>query len=268
MSVIKLKITDSELNIISILGVHKGRIPPSSPICTARHSDCFVYVLSGKAEYFFDGKTYVADTGSVIYLSHNSNYSIKVTDNNYTFIFIDFIFEKEKNTVISNEIYKSKIIMLLKNNFEKLYHLWKAGNFSDKLYCKSIIYNIYSDIARTVFSQYVSKDRRKQIEYIAAYISENLHDSDLTIEKLSRMCNISTVHFRRIFSYIYHVSPVRFIMLARINHAKELLITETCAISEISEKCGFSNHYYFSKVFKSETNMTPGQFRNFYKSNI
>lgn len=263
----KLKITDSVLNITSILGVYKGRIPPSAPICTARHSDCFVYVLSGKAEYFFDGKVFVADTNSVIYLSHNSNYSIKVTDNNYTFIYIDFIFEKENNTPFSNDIYKSKSIALLKNAFEKLYRLWNIGNFSDKIYCRSVAYNIYSDIARSVFSQYVSYDRRKQIENIAAYISENLQ-SNLTVEELSRMCGITAVHFRRIFSYIYHTSPVRFITLARINKAKELLITESCAISEISEICGFKNHYYFSKVFKAQTTMTPGQFRNFYKTNL
>lgn len=263
-----MRITDIDLTINSISDVKKGRIAPSFIKCKSRHSDCFVYVLSGEAEYKFNNKSYIAQTGNVIYLAHNSNYLINVTDENYTFIFIDFHFENKENTVFLNEIYKAKSIQLLKNEFEKMYHLWKTGDFSDKIYCKSIVYNIYSDIARTVFSQYVSRDRREQIEYVVTYITENLGDKDLSVEKLSRMCNISAVHFRRIFSHIYHVSPVKFIMLARINKAKELLISESCPISEIAEKCGFQNHYYFSKVFKSETNMTPSQFRNFYKTNI
>lgn len=263
-----MKITDAELNINTIIGVQKGRIPPSTPTCNARHSDCFVYVLSGEAEYTFDGERYTAETGSVIYLAEGSNYSIKVSNENYTFIFIDFYFENGENVVFKNQIFKSKSILLLKNSFEKLYHLWKTGNFSDKIYCRAIIYNIYSEVARTVFSQYASQDRREQIERVAKYISENLHSSDLTVEQLSRMCNISEVHFRRIFSYIYHVSPIKFITVARINKAKELLISDPSCISEIAEKCGFQNHYYFSKVFKSETGMTPSKFRSFYTTNL
>lgn len=264
----KMKITDIELNINSILDVKKGRIAPSFIKCKSRHSDCFVYVLSGEAEYNFDNKSYTAQAGNVIYLAHNSVYSINVTDDNYTFIYFDFVFNKDDDTVFLNEIHKAKSIKLLKNEFEKLYHLWKTGSFSDKIYCRSLVYNIYSEIARTFFAQYVSHDRRAQLEYIVNYITENLHDKELSVEKLSKMCNITTVHFRRIFSNIYHVSPIKFILLSRINKAKELLLLENFRISEVAERCGFQNHYYFSKVFKSETNMTPSQFRNFYKTNI
>lgn len=263
-----MRITDIDLNITSILDVKKGRIPPSSLRCSARQSDCFVYVLSGSAEYLFGDKSVVARAGNIIYLAHNSNYSIEVTDENYTFIFIDFFFENSTDTVFSNEIYNSKNLSILKGSFEKLYYFWKTGTFSEKIYCRSIIYIIYSEIAKSRFSQYVSHDRRKQIAQIAAYIHENLSDNDLTVKKLSAMCHISEVHFRRMFSCIYHISPIKFVTLARINKAKELLISESTCISEIAEKCGFQNHYYFSKVFKSETNMTPSDYRSFYTTNL
>lgn len=263
-----MKITDLQLDIKSISGIYKGRIPPSSLRCNNRHSDCFVYVLSGEGKYTFDDRPYIASAGDIMYLSHNSNYSINITDENYTFICIDFFFENSKNEIFKNEIYKSKSFSVLKTDFEKLYRFWNFGNFPDKIYCKSLFYKIYSEIAKLIFSQYISQDRRKQIEHIVEYITDNLSDSNLTISSLSKMCNISEVHFRRIFSCIYHISPIRFIMLTRINRAKELLISETCSISEVAERCGFKNHYYFSKIFKSETNMTPSNFRKFYKTNL
>ena len=83
-----MKIHENDLNVSKILDVKKGRIPPATPKCTNRHSDCFVYVLSGFAEYTFEGKSYIASKGNIICLTHKSNYSIKVTDENYTFIFI------------------------------------------------------------------------------------------------------------------------------------------------------------------------------------
>jgi len=263
-----MRITDTELTINSILDVKKGRIPPSFPECCARHSDCFAYVLSGEAEYIFENKSYPVEVGNILYLSHNSNYSIRVNDENYSFIFIDFFFDHSKGSVFENAVYRSKGVSVLKNDFEKLYNLWQIGDFSNKIYCKSLIYRIYSEIAKSNFSQYVSHDRRKQIERIVSYIFENLSDSDLTVKKLSKICNISEVHFRRIFSYIYHISPIKFVTVARINKAKELLISESSCISEIAEKCGFQNHYYFSKVFKSETGMTPSEFRSFYTTNL
>lgn len=201
-------------------------------------------------------------------MSHNSNYSINVSDENYTFIYVDFFFESSQNIVFENEILKSNGISLLKNDFEKLYNFWKLGDFSDKIYCKSLLYKIYSNIIKSSCSQYISRDLKKQIEYIVEYINDNLSDSNLTVFNLSKKCNISEVHFRRIFLNIYHVSPIKFILLSRINKAKELLLLENFRISEVAERCGFQNHYYFSKAFKSETHMTPSQFRNFYKTNI
>lgn len=263
-----MKITDTALSIKSILNVHKGRIPPSSPVCASRHSDCFVYVLSGFADYTFKKKTYTASAGDIIYLAHKSAYSINVTDDNYTFIFIDFYFESDKKIVFENEIYKSKVVSLLKSNFEKFFHLWTKGDFSDKVYCKSLIYKIYSQIIKSSLCDYVSSHRRHQIEGIAQYIAENLADSSLSVSKLSQMCDISEVHFRRIFSHIYRTSPLKYINSVRLNKAKELLLSDSFSIYEISLMCGFENHHYFSKIFKEETNMTPSKFRNYYKSNI
>ena len=262
----EMKIADFELNIKSISDVQKGTIPPSSVVCKKRKSDCFVYILSGEAEYCFMGKYYTARKGDIIYLAYESKYSINVTDENYKFIFIDFFFDRNSEEKIENEIFNGKGIDILENSFEKIYNFWKIGDFSDKIYCKSIIYKIYSEIIKSCYLKYISKKQKEQIEFIAGYIAENIDNSNLSVESLSRMCGISTVHFRRIFSSIYHTSPIKFITSLKVKKAKELLADENIKISVVAEKCGFQNHYYFSKVFKSETNMTPLSFRKLSKN--
>ena len=263
-----MNIADFELNIKTILDVHKGTIPLSNVKCKNRKSDCFVYVLSGYAEYFFKGTTHTVQKGNIIYLSYDSNYSIGVKSDDYRFIFVDFFFERENQEEIQNGVFKGKGIELLENTFEKLYNLWGIGDFSDKIYCKSIIYKIYSEVVRSYYLQYVSKKQKEKIEFIAEYISNNIADCNLSVEELSKICGISTVHLRRLFLSIYHTSPKKFITSLRIKKAKELLNIESIKISYIAEKCGFQNHYYFSKVFKSETNMTPASFRKNLKNII
>ena len=256
-----MKITNSEHNILKILSVNSGSIVPSHVNCTSRHSDCFVYVKSGFAEYIFSDKKIIAKKGDIIFLSFKSKYKINVTDNNYTFIFVDFFFKNNHNCVFDNEIYSSKSVDLLKNDFEKLYTLWNKGNFSDKIYCKSIIYKIYSEIARLEFTEYVSIDRRQQIEKAVQYIYDNLCDASLDIGTLSNLCNISEVHFRRIFYKIYHTTPIKFITKAKLNKSYELLRNTNIPISQIAENCGFTSQYYFSKIFKTENKQTPSEYR-------
>ena len=121
-----MKIVDSELKIKNIVNVYRGNIPPSNVVCKSRYSDCFVFVLTGKAEYFFGGKRQTANAGDIIYLANQSKYEIKVTDDNYTFYFVDFFFENESKTVFENEIYSSKSFAVHQSSFKELYDCGKS----------------------------------------------------------------------------------------------------------------------------------------------
>ena len=257
-----MKITNSELNILRILDVRKGNIPKARIPCFDRHSDCFVLVLTGQADYTFPSGLGRARAGDVIYLAKGSDYIIDVGDD-YTFTVVDFLFENNSSEPYSNAIYSSRGLTVVQNSFEKLYSLWRLGDFSDKIYCRSLIYSIYSAIVKSNLSEYVTVARRRQIEEVAKYITDNISDCSLSVSQLCRSCDMSEVHFRRLFMRIYHTSPIKFITAARISKAKELLATKNISIAEVAESCGFVNHYYFSKTFKREVNMTPGAYRRF-----
>ena len=259
-----VKIVNFELDIENIISVYKGSIAPSHVHCKSRYSDCFVFVLTGEASYTFDTVTKTAKAGDIIFLAKGSRYFIDVESDNYTFYFIDFNFKNEQNTVFENEIYTSKSFLVLENSFKEFYDLWQIGNFAENIYCKSIIYNIYYKIVRSRLNAYVSKENRKKIEEIALFVAQNISDPNLSVAVLSEMCGQSEVHFRRIFHQIYHTSPIKFINLLRIKKGKELLTTTNLKIAEISRLTGFENQYYFAKKFKSETHLTPSEYRKLY----
>ena len=259
-----MKITDSELEIKSIIDVHRGTIPPDQRKCHSRHSDCFVLVCSGTADYTFDGATYTADAGDLIYLALHSRYTIDVKCTNYTFIYVDFLYERTSNQALSNKIFKSERLSELENLFEQFYRSWKLGTYADKLYCKAVLYMIYSQAARSDITQYVSKSRRNDMDRITRYMSDNLSDVDMTVDKLASLCGVSAVHFRRLFDHIYHTSPAKHLTSLRIGKAKELLTEGELSMAQISELCGFRNQYYFSKVFKASTSLTPTEYKAKY----
>ena len=257
-----MKITNSENNISRLLDIRRGRIPCGKRRCSSRHSDCFVLVCSGSADYTFDGNVHTAQGGDLIYLGYLSRYTIDISCNDYTFIYIDFLFDNTEDERPSNKVFKAEKLSEPEGLFEQFYRSWKAGTYADRLYCKALLYMIYSQAARSEITQYVSRERRNDIERIAQFMSDNLHDTELSVARLSALCGVSEVHFRRLFEYIYHTSPAKFLSFLRVRRAKELLISDSLSMLEISELCGFRNQYYFSKVFKKVEGMSPREYVN------
>lgn len=256
-----MKITDNQLTINSIHDVTKSTIPEHHIVCQKRHSDCFAYVFSGTATYNFGGKTVVAEIGDIVYLSHGSSYTIDIENLNFTTIFIDFFFDNQNGTVLENNVFKGKRIEKLDNTFIKLRRLWSIGNFSDKIYCNSLLYRIYSDIVFEGLFTYIPTSRKLQLESAITLISQKYSDPEFSIKELADICNVSEAHFRRLFMQVYHTSPKRFITSYRLDKAKQMLNELDCSISEICEKCGFENAYYFARVFKANIGMTPSEYR-------
>ena len=59
---------------------------------------------------------------------------------------------------------------------------------------------------------------------------------------------------------------VNFINKARVNKAKNMLITTDMNMKEIASKVGYQNANYFIKKFKKIEMITPGEFKAKYKT--
>ena len=92
------------------------------------------------------------------------------------------------------------------------------------------------------------------------YLLENLHEN-LTVERLAAFSNLSKDHFSRSFYEKYKMRPNLYIQSKRVERAQLLLHTTNDSIKAISEKVGFDNFSYFSKVFKKITGKTPANYK-------
>ena len=72
---------------------------------------------------------------------------------------------------------------------------------------------------------------------------------------------MSESYIARLFKKELGCKPSEYINRIRISVAKTLLSETDISITEISEKTGFSDVYYFSKTFKRIEGVSPSEIR-------
>ena len=82
------------------------------------------------------------------------------------------------------------------------------------------------------------------------------------LAELSAVVHMSAFHFARLFKLSTGVSPHRFVVGRRIDHAKALLATEGASIAAVSRAVGFRTASHFTTVFRRTTGATPSAYRS------
>lgn len=100
-----------------------------------------------------------------------------------------------------------------------------------------------------------------RFEAVLRYIDEHLSE-EIRLTDLSQLVFLNPNYFIRCFKNRIGMSPMEYILMTRVNRAKHLLQTSALPIKDISFMCGFSTVYYFDRIFKRYTGITPSVYRN------
>ena len=100
----------------------------------------------------------------------------------------------------------------------------------------------------------------KKIFEVITYMNRNLH-LKLTNELLSSLATMSANSFARLFKQETGSSPQRYLTRIRIEHSCNLMHHSNLSINEIADFSGFSDRYYFTKVFHSLMSVSPARYR-------
>jgi AraC family transcriptional regulator len=102
---------------------------------------------------------------------------------------------------------------------------------------------------------------RGRLRAVVAYIEEHL-DASPSLEQMAAVVRLSPYHFARQFKAATGLPPHRYLILRRIERARELLQAGTdLSLAEVAARAGFSDQSQFSRHFKRLFGVTPGQFR-------
>ena len=82
-----------------------------------------------------------------------------------------------------------------------------------------------------------------------------------TVEEMAAGFGVTPDHFTRLFRQAHGVTPREFVIRARIEAARGLLLETGYAVGRIAALLGYRNIHYFSRQFREETGTAPRAFR-------
>jgi AraC family transcriptional regulator len=102
---------------------------------------------------------------------------------------------------------------------------------------------------------------RGRLRAVVAYIEEHL-DASPTLEQMAAVARLSVYHFARQFKAATGLPPHQYVILRRVERAKQLLQTGGgFCLAEVAARAGFSDQSQFTHHFRRLVGVTPGQFR-------
>lgn len=92
------------------------------------------------------------------------------------------------------------------------------------------------------------------------YIKRN-YMKKITLEEVASHVFISTSYFSVLFNAEMKCNFNTYVNKVRINASKKLLLDDTISLADVASYVGYEDQSYFSKVFRNQTGISPGRYK-------
>lgn len=228
-----------------------------------------IYTKKGMGYVEHKNKSYDLPPSSVVVVDCSEYHHYKTTVGDWCFLWVHFNGMCAKNfyTLLNEGGFHPTI--LHENNeldiiFNKLFSLsFKISN-QKQLVASHLLHTIFTAVALEQSTASVSPKyatHKEAINKVTKYI-EQYYNTDISVDTLSDIANISKYYLIKIFKHFMGKTPYEYILEYRISIAKLYLAQNNLSISEITTLIGFNDSKIFITNFKKITGFTPLQYKS------
>jgi AraC family transcriptional regulator len=99
-----------------------------------------------------------------------------------------------------------------------------------------------------------------RLRRVLDHVREHLPD-DLSVSALAAVAAMSPHHFSALFRKSMDVTPHRYVLLQRVQHAKQRLEDPRWSVLEAALDSGFENASHFARTFRRLVGTSPSAYR-------
>lgn len=219
----------------------KGVIEVEDQIYRLEKSDAFCIPRNVWHKYYADEK----EPWSILWVhfkGENTNY---------------FPLEERKIVHINSRHSDNRMMVLFNLLFRVLERNYTIGNF---IYISQVLSLILSEI---YFREKVDESsvQDRHVTMVIRYMYQHLREN-LTLEEISEEVQLSKSYLNAVFKAQTGKSPVEFFIHLKMQEACKLLKSTDYYIYEVSSELGYTDQYYFSRIFKKVVGVSPKDYKN------
>ena len=236
--------------------------PKVLPIAMHWHNEIeFLYIVGGTTAVTIGSNTFKAAKGDLFAIPARMVHSMSSEDglSDYYTLIVDYKYLKSLNLKPETVYFKNPIVseparIIFKNIVYSYYEERTFPEIKTLRYVLELCTYFFENHAFRILDSKTSTTY-EIVDFVFNYISEN-YKKQFTVAGVASKIGMSESYVAHIFKKETGMSLISFVNYYRVTTAQKL-IREGNHLSDVAEKCGFSNQYYFSKVFKRITHQTP-----------
>ncbi len=225
-----------------------------SATMTGRNFDALSYRFSANTVLKTETSNISVSDGSVVFTPSRVNYS-RATEKD-RLIAVHFHAENYFSKEI--EHFSATNRAFFEEKFQALWHAWETKEPAYQYTCTALLCEILREC-------YLENHKEAKsygiIDASVKYLHAHITDPNLTVAEIAAKSFVSVVYFRKLFRRFFGISPVKYIIQLRIQHAIGLMATGYYSLKEVALLSGYTEYPYFSTEFKRIKGVSPSEYR-------
>lgn len=247
------KSVNAEINIINF--VYQKSAESVRTITQATNALCLV--TSGRGNLICNRNEYPLKRGDVFMIFSAKPFSIECVDN-LQYLYVTFI--GKRATALLDKIVLTKNSPV-KEGFEFLIDLWiksieTCTSENIEVMCEGLLLHAFSYLLKSENAQ-KNKSFSSNFLNLKNYVDLNYSNSYLNLNLLSEKFGYSSKYISNVFYKLVKKPFSKYLTSIRLENAVKLIESGYRNVGEVASLCGFSDQFYFSKVFKKEYKISP-----------
>lgn len=215
------------------------------------------YVCSGQGCIHTTGKITPLTQGDLFFTFPATSFAIESKES-FTYMYISFIGLRGNMIMEGLNISNNNFLF---HNADEIQDFWEKGISASpkvmELISESVLLYTFSFLGNKLLPDNNKPKQKHSINLIKKYVDDHFTDHSFSLDSMSQELSYNKKYISYVFKKHFGIGIIEYLNTVRIQNACTMIEQGFTSVTDIADRCGYSDAQYFSKIFKAKTGVVP-----------